>query len=51
MADFWRFFLKVTSFHIFLKIIFEKALDFFWFRAHTMRAFKLGTNEKKTLNP
>lgn len=33
-----------------MKIIFEKSLDFLTICAHTMRAFKLGINQK-TLNP
>lgn len=38
--------MKLRGAKIYFKIIFEKPLDFFRLSAHTMRAFKLGTNQK-----
>lgn len=46
----WRIFGVFGEWIKNMKIIFEKSLDFLTICAHTMRAFKLGINQK-TLNP
>ena len=40
-----------VAFLDFFEIIFQKPLDFFRNRTHTMRAFKLRTNQKKLSTP
>ena len=53
VADFWHFFLMYKVFYDFFKNSFNKLLDFFGkcARAHTMRAFKLGTVQKQISTP
>lgn len=47
MPDFWAFLI----FSDFLRIIFEKKLDFFELQTHNMRAFKLRLKKDFDSNP